>query len=358
MRLALPENIARIDSINGSSLAVVVNVPTLGTMVVEGEITNPDGTARANLDGRALLEVYDSKQQIAVPEWGSFSYEVNGSILYRGEISVAGGRFSGVAPIPKDVSYASNPARISVYAWDQTTDATGFTESVRIAGTDTTAAIDTTGPHIEVYFNDEAFRPGDVTAPGSTLLIKLDDASGINTSTAGIGHRLEARFSALPQAVDLTEHYRSNLDTYQSGQVSFPAPELPEGRQSVIVKAWDTRNNSSEEQLSFEVRASSDLDIYNVMNFPNPFSHSTRFTFQRSSTEPVEVEIKVYTVGGRLIQVLEIPTTGDRFVELEWDGRDRDGNEIANGVYFYKVITRSMNGGDSREVLGKLAVLR
>ncbi len=358
MRLAVPEEIATVDSVNGSSLAITVDVPTLGTMKVDGRITRPDGSERSDFNGRALLELYDAKQRILVPEWGSFSYEVNGSILYRGEVSVTGGRFSGVAPVPKDVSYGENPARIAVYAWDDVEDATGFTERVRIAGTDTTVAVDTTGPRMAIYFNDEAFRSGDVTPPGSSMLVMLEDESGINTSTAGIGHRLEARFSALAQPVDLTDYYRSNLDTYQGGRVSFVIPELPEGRQSVRVKAWDTRNNSSEEELFFEVRAASDLDVYNVMNFPNPFNRSTRFTFQRSSSEPIRVEIKVYTVAGRLIQILELPSTFDRFVEVEWDGRDRDGNEIANGVYFYKVITRSLSGGDTREVIGKLAVLR
>jgi len=98
--------------------------------------------------------------------------------------------------------------------------------------------------------------------------------------------------------------------------------------------------------------------VYNVMNFPNPFSRSTRFTFQRSSTDPIEVEIRIYTVAGRLIHVLGVSSSIDRFVEVEWDGRDRDGNDVANGVYFYKLITRPTGGGDSREVLGKLAVLR
>jgi hypothetical protein len=126
----------------------------------------------------------------------------------------------------------------------------------------------------------------------------------------------------------------------------------------VTVKAWDTRNNSSEQELFFEVQAESELDVFNVMNFPNPFSRSTRFTFQRSATDPIRVEVKIYTVAGRLIQILELPSSADRFVEIEWDGRDRDGNDLANGVYFYKVITRSMSGGDTREVLGKLAVLR
>ena len=358
MRLALPPQVALVDSVNGSPLVSVVSVPTLGTMVVDGRITKADGSDRSDFNGRALVEVYDAKQRVYVPEWGTFSYEVNGSILYRGEVSVSGGRFRGVSPIPKDVSYGDNPARVAVYAWDQTSDATGYTESIKISGTDTTAAVDTTGPQVDIFFNDESFRSGDVTTPGSTLLVNLADQSGINTSSAGIGHRLEASFSALGQPVDLSEFYRSNLDTYQSGQVTFTIPDLPEGRQSVTVKAWDTRNNSNEQEVFFEVRASSELDVYNVMNFPNPFSRTTRFTFQRSSSDPIEVEIRIYTVAGRLIHVLGVPSSIDRFVEVEWDGRDRDGNDVANGVYFYKLITRPTGGGDAREVLGKLAVLR
>jgi flagellar hook assembly protein FlgD len=94
------------------------------------------------------------------------------------------------------------------------------------------------------------------------------------------------------------------------------------------------------------------------MNFPNPFSRSTTFTFQRPSTEPVEVEVKIYTLSGRLIQVLQPGSSTDRFVQIPWDGRDRDGSEVANGVYFYKVITRSLTEGKSVEAIGKLAVLR
>jgi hypothetical protein len=197
-----------------------------------------------------------------------------------------------------------------------------------------------------------------VVKPDALLIVDLTDPSGINTSTAGIGHSLQATLDNSPQLIDLTNFYRGNLDTYQSGQVRYQFSNLPEGRHTLSVKAWDIYNNSSSAGTFFEVRAASQLAIYDVFNVPNPFGRSTTFTFQRTSVDPIDVEIKIYTVAGRLIQSIETPSIIDRFVEIPWDGRDRDGNELSNGVYLYKVIAKSLDGGSTSEVLGKLAVLR
>jgi hypothetical protein len=358
LTLAMPRATVAIDSVNGTAPATVVSVPALGRVTLSGSLRQTDSSAWASFNGRALLEMFDSKRRIAVPEWGSFSYDVNGSILYRGEISVANGQYQTVFPIPKDVSYDNNRARIAVYAWNDTLDAIGYTENLTIAGTDTTAPPDSIGPTINVFLDDYQFRPGDVVKPEAMLIVDLSDESGINTSVAGIGHRLEARIENLNQTFDLSEFYRSNLDTYQGGQVRYPLSGLPDGRHTLLVKAWDIHNNSSSVETYFEVRDGTALSLSNVMNFPNPFSRSTTFTFQRPSTEPVEVEVKIYTLSGRLIQVLQPGSSTDRFVQIPWDGRDRDGSEVANGVYFYKVITRSLTEGKSVEAIGKLAVLR
>jgi len=48
----------------------------------------------------------------------------------------------------------------------------------------------------------------------------------------------------------------------------------------------------------------------------------------------------------------------EKFVTVEWDGRDQDGNYIANGAYFYKVILKSTDGQFSKSVIGKLAIIR
>ena len=358
MRLNLPPEAAGVDSINGMLVAGIVAVQALSRVGIAGEIKRPDGSLWSGFDGQAVLEVFDSKRRVPVPEWGNYTFQVGGSLLYRGLISVTNGGFRATVPIPKDVSYDNDRARISVYAWSGNDDAIGFTEAVSIAGTDSTAAVDTTGPIVEVFLQDEAFRSGDVVPPDPLLIVRIVDQSGINTSTASVGHRLEATLSPSLRAIDLTDFYRGDVDTYQSGTVRHVLRDLPEGRQSIAVKAWDIYNNSSQTDLTFDVKLVSDLQMYQIFNFPNPVSRSTVFTFQRNSTEPVDVTIRIFTVAGRLVDEIEAYAIIDRFVQIPWESRDRNGDALANGVYFYKIMTNSADRSSSREAVGKLTILR
>jgi hypothetical protein len=84
-----------------------------------------------------------------------------------------------------------------------------------------------------------------------------------------------------------------------------------------------------------------DLRLVDVYNYPNPFTESTHFTF-RLSQIPDELRIKIYTIAGRLIK--EISKNSSEltfdFNKIFWDGRDADGDIIANGTYFYKFIVK------------------
>ena len=359
MRLAIPGAQVSVDSVNGQNASTLVTVGALARVKVHCSLKSSSGGSLSSVQGTAILEAYDSKRTVPVdlPGWDNFTFVLNGSLIYRGKVSVRNGSVQGTFPVPKDVSYGNDRSRINIYAWNDSTDATGYTENLSIAGT-AAASVDTVGPSVQIYFGDRSFRPGDVVGPDATMIVDLTDSSGINTSTAGIGHKLEATLDGSQRTIDLTNYYRGNLDTYQSGQAQYEFSGLPEGRHSLAVKAWDIYNNSSSAETYFEVRSTSQLAIYNVVNFPNPFARSTTFTFQRSSTDPIDVEIKIYTVAGRMIQDLQSPSVTDRFVEVPWDGRDRDGNEIANGVYLYRVIAKSFDRSSTSEALGKLAVLR
>ncbi|HEX9615728.1 MAG TPA: type IX secretion system sortase PorU [Bacteroidota bacterium] len=358
MRLNLPLYAAGVDSLNGSPLVMVTPVQALEKIDIAGELRRPDGSTWTEFAGRGLLEVFDARRRVVVPEWSGYTFEVNGSLLYRGEIRITDGRYRATVPIPKDVSYGTNRARVSLYAWTSSTDASGFSENIVISGSDSSAVPDTTGPGISILLEDESFRPGDVVSPDPELIVRLFDVNGINTSTASIGHRLEAKVSSTGEFVSLSEHYRGDLDTYQTGEVRTKLRGLPEGRQTLEVIAWDIYNNSSRDQIEFEVQPASGLQMYHVFNFPNPVARSTVFTFQRNTTDPIDVEVKVYTPVGRLIQSLGPVSIVDRFVQIPWDGRDQNGDQIANGVYFYKVIAKTLNGSRTREVVGKLTMLR
>jgi hypothetical protein len=281
---------------------------------------------------------------------------VNGSILYRGEISITNGNFKTVMPIPKDVTFGHN-SRISLYAWSDQNDGVGYTENVVISGTDTTIAIDTIGPQVSIYLDDTNFRSGNLVKANPVLIVQLEDESGINTSTVGVGHRLTATINNPERTIDLVDYYRSNLDTYTSGEVRYPFSSLVDGRYSLNVKAWDIQNNSSEAETFFEVYSAEDMALLNLMNYPNPFSSSTTFTFQRNTVNLIDIEIKIYTIAGRQIATLLVSGIEDRFVHIPWNGKDNDGDEIANGIYFYKVIVKSDGNNQSNETIGKLVVM-
>jgi len=358
MRLNLPFDSGRIDSLNGNPVNAPVQVKALQKAGVTGSVLRPDSTAWTDFTGTALLEVFDARRRIVVPEWGGFEFEVTGSLLYRGEVSVRDGRFQAIVPIPRDISYETTPARIAFYAAGSLGHVAGYTENVLVAGSDSTASADTTGPQISVFLGDESFRSGDIVPPDPELIVKLFDENGINTSTAGVGHRLEATFGSTGVSLTLNEYYKGDLDTFQSGEIRYSLSGLPEGRQLLTVTAWDTYNNAASEAVWFDVKGVSDVDVYNAFNVPNPFSGSTTFTFQRSSTSPIDVEIRIYTVSGRLIARLNAPAVTDRFVAVPWDGRDQNGDHIANGVYLYKIVTRDLARTKVREVIGKLARIR
>ena len=70
------------------------------------------------------------------------------------------------------------------------------------------------------------------------------------------------------------------------------------------------------------------------------------------------MKVKVYTISGRLIKEIDNEGISDRFVKIDWDGRDQDGDLPANGTYLYKVIVKSADSRLSKSVLGKMAIIR
>jgi hypothetical protein len=95
--------------------------------------------------------------------------------------------------------------------------------------------------------------------------------------------------------------------------------------------------------------------IKKVFNYPNPFASETYFTFILTDYAD-EIKIKFYTIAGRLIHEIDVPPQMNSYYRVFWDGRDHDGDNIANGIYFYKIIAKS--NGSVKEVIQKFAKIR
>lgn len=371
MRLAYPRGFASIDSINGQSVdsvdgaarTVPIGLKALSRVTVVGTVRDAADKPDTSFQGTLSLRINDvSRDRIIVNFYPGYNwqYVASGGTIYKGENSVKSGRFHASFIVPKDISYADTTGRgrLMAYLTRPEGDGAGFTDAIRISGTDTSAIADHQGPTVTIALDSRSFRAGDVVSERPILLVDLVDSSGINTSTSGIGHRIEAWINSSPQSSDLTEYYTSKRDDFREGTVQMQLSGLPLGRNSIHVRAWDSYNNSATADTYFEVATSDQLSIADLFNYPNPFADETQFTFRTNQLGVLDVTIKVYTIAGRMIQDLSTTSAGEMMVRVPWDGRDRDGDRVANGVYLYKVLVRTLDGRFASEALGKLTIVR
>ena len=361
VRLGMPKYYANIDSLNGQSLVQMRYIRALDKLDIKGTVYHPDGTVWNNLSSTGLVTIYDSDKLVYVPLW-NMSYSFQGSILFRGQISIDGGRFEAQTVIPSDISYSNQQGKIELYFQGGGSDGLGYTRNVIVGGTDTNVTNNHVAPQISIFFDSRDFKNGDVVSANPTMIVDLHAVNGLNLSDVAVGHSLEATFDG-QESVNLAPYYTGKLNSYQDGTVTYPVTsDLSYGQHSVTVQAFDVFNNPAEESATFDVETDTTLSIRNVYNYPDPFRNGTAFTFQRTAAggagEPVNVTIKVFTISGRLIKTIKAYGITDTFVKIDWDGLDDEGDRLANGVYLYKVIATTIDGAYSSEALGKMAVVR
>jgi flagellar hook assembly protein FlgD len=68
--------------------------------------------------------------------------------------------------------------------------------------------------------------------------------------------------------------------------------------------------------------------------------------------------VKVYSIVGRMVNQFDVNNIDQKFVKINWDGRDGDGDILANGTYLYKIIVKTQDGEFNKSVMGKMAVIR
>jgi hypothetical protein len=152
--------------------------------------------------------------------------------------------------------------------------------------------------------------------------------------------------------------YKSSSSTSSDEVITGENLGLPEGDHKITIKAWDNFNNSSITSTNFTALSEDILKIKNVYNFPNPFSTNTTFTFVLSRM--CDIKIKIFTVHGTLIHTLENISGNSGLNQVWWDGRDKDGEIPANGIYLYKIIATASNSEKqfSDASIGKLVIAR
>lgn len=359
LRLNVPQYFGSINSINGQPPTVDIQIRALSSTKIAGTILKPDGTKWNEFNGEGLLTVFDSQRKKYLEEVKD-TMIVPGGIIFRGRVSVNNGEFEAEFIVPKDISYENKKGKIIFYFFDLESDGLAFTNKIIVGGTDTTAVNDGKGPEIEIFFDNANYVSSYLVGPEPNLIVKLEDETGINTTGTGVGHKLEGILNKNQgNPIDFTDFFVGELDAGgKQGEINYKFNKMNDGDYTIEVKAWDVFNNFSNEESFFTVVSTNDLVVRDVYNYPNPFSSSTAFTFQHNLTRPIDVKVNVYTIAGRMIKQLEEKNIDQKFVKVNWDGRDEDGDQLGNGTYLYKLIVKTTDGEFTQSVLGKMSVIK
>ncbi len=378
MRLALPRARVDVERINGKDPAVAaVPLRALDRVTIDGVIRRPDGSRDAAFDGVVDVSVFDAARTVDIPEEDrrhlpGGGYSIQNDLIYRGKVTAQAGSFTSSFVVPRDISYSNAQGRISLYAESAQYDGLGAFANVTVGGTSDQPLDDREGPEIALFLNDTTFVSGGTTNEEPVLIARLFDDSGINTVGTGVGHELLLVVDeAQDKAIEISDRFEAELDSYQNGRVSYQLPMLEEGFHTLSVRAWDVLNNSTTKDLEFFVAPERDLVIRNLYTYPNPTraGSETRFVFEHNQPPgtPAEIQIRIYSLDGRVIRQMDsfetLPegTLSNASIQIPFNGRDQDLDLLSSGIYLYKVrieLPEAVGNDGIVEQIGKLAVIR
>ncbi len=351
LTLAYPQQNISTSKIN-NHVVTSSSIDTLGALAkvkITGFVSDTLGNKLTNFNGVVYSTVFDKEQTInclindpkSAYMGGPFSFNLQKNILYRGKSTVSNGDFSFTFVVPKDISFSVGPGKISYYATNGVIDAGGYTKNIKVGGGSDNPLVDNDGPQANIYLNDKNFVNGGTTDEKPILYAALSDSSGINTLGTSIGHDISVILDEnSSKPIILNDYYEADLNSYQKGKVRFPFNELAEGNHRLTFKAWDIQNNSNTVSTDFVVARSEDLALNHVLNYPNPFTTTTKFYLEHNQAcNPLKITIQIFTISGKVVKTIQKNVTceGFRPEGVDWDGKDEYGDKLGRGVYIYKL---------------------
>ncbi|MFK8044905.1 MAG: C25 family cysteine peptidase [Crocinitomicaceae bacterium] len=222
---------------------------------------------------------------------------------------------------------------------------------------------DDENPILQVSFDNRFILNGDLVSPISEVIISLKDENpflllneeadtalfGIYlTDPNGVQKRLNFKNGAGEQLLEWIPANANSKKFKIIYQGEFPL----DGTYRLLVQGADKSGNiSGDLDYDIEFEVDHESTITQLMNYPNPFSTQTQFVFTLTGAAvPDEFTIQILTVTGKLVRTITRDELGDihigrNITDYRWDGKDEFGDQLANGVYLYRVKT-SINGED------------
>ena len=245
---------------------------------------------------------------------------------------------------------------------------------------------DRENPLLDVTFDGVHILDGDVVSARPEIEVSLDDENPVLLLDSPADTTFFKVFLQTPDGQLDRIYFRDGTGLEQMQFIPADGPDNVsrilyrpvfelDGRYTLVVQATDVSENISGDndyRVSFEVI--NKPTITEVLNYPNPFTTSTRFVFTITGREPpTYMKVQIMTVTGRVVREVGLQELGPirvgrNITEFAWDGTDEFGDRLARGVYLYRVIAKlhgedievrsTAAGGFFEQGYGKMYLLR
>lgn len=356
LRLAWPWNGNVVtDSINNFPAAESTDtLKALSVFNIAGHIEDISGNPAEDFNGivsHTVLGKPSLNETLANDGGEKIEFTERNVILFAGKTKAVKGRFRFSFIVPRDIDYSPGQGKIIYYASDGNRDMNGSYSDLLTGGFSNSDLNDSSGPLIRLFLNDTLFRSGGIAGTNPVLLALIKDRGGINTAGTGIGHDITFWLDGdRSNPFILNNYFQNDFGSYSSGSVYYPLYGISPGSHTLTLKAWDNFNNSSEVSIHFYSGDEEHFVLKNLLNYPNPFSESTRISLQHNRPEGIlDVEVSVFNINGQLINALNttLTSTGYQLEPIIWDGRTSGGQKAPKGIYPYSVRITSETGETS-----------
>lgn len=216
---------------------------------------------------------------------------------------------------------------------------------------------DNMNPLLDVTFDGVRILNGDIVSPKPEIIIQLKDENKYLALDDTTKFKIfiidpEKKSERIYFVENGKEQMRFNKAVLPDNKckIEYAPVFINDGIYELRVQGTDASGNNAGDldySITFEVINKS--TITEILNYPNPFSTSTRFVFTLTGSEiPDYFKIQILTVSGKVIREINRNEFGNMHIgrnitEYFWNGTDEYGDPLANGVYLYRVIVK-ING--------------
>jgi len=311
---------------------------------------NIDLTESALLAGQSY-QLLVQESSLEVPYFPNYTWLRQGNSVFRGTGSLSDGQAQIPFLAPLSLR-TGDTGRLRCIISDGTASQVAALQ-LPVVQSAADGGSDVSGPDIRLAFPGGRLR----VQQGAELTATLQDTSGVNILASNPANSVLLEFdgSGIYNNVSDAVAFAPGSYTRATLTTSLP-PDLDLGQHEVVMTASDMFGNVGSDTLRFTLEAAGVGGLRDATVFPNPTPGPCRLVCDLAT--PMDLRWDIYTVSGRRVRSLQGSFGSAGPAILEWDGRDGEGDQIANGVYLFVLRGTMAGAGHEFRETGQLVIMR